>query len=73
MRLANIGGSLVELFFNKGIGNYKDIILSGHPHVHALVANGLFTESGYFYVMQKVAIRLLAALDKRETWIQSEK
>jgi hypothetical protein len=31
-----------------------------HPHVHALVADGLFTEIGYFYVMPKVAIRPLA-------------
>jgi hypothetical protein len=27
-----------------------------HPHIHALVADGLFTETGYFYVMPKVAI-----------------
>jgi len=25
-----------------------------HPHLHALVADGLFLESGYFYVMPKV-------------------
>jgi len=33
-----------------------------HPHVHALVANGLFTETGFFYVMPKVDIRPLAEL-----------
>lgn len=33
-----------------------------HPHLHALVADGLFTESGYFYVMPKVGIRPLAEL-----------
>jgi len=31
-----------------------------HPHIHALVADGLFTESGYFYVMPKVDTRPLA-------------
>ncbi len=25
-----------------------------HPHLHALVADGLFLESGYFYVMRMV-------------------
>lgn len=33
-----------------------------HPHLHALVADGLFTESGYFYVMPKVDLRPLAEL-----------
>lgn len=33
-----------------------------HPHVHALVADGLFTETGFFYVMPKVAIWPLAEL-----------
>jgi hypothetical protein len=33
-----------------------------HSHVHALVADGLFTETGNFYVMPKVAIRPLAEL-----------
>lgn len=33
-----------------------------HPHVNALVADGLFTETRYFYVMPKVAIRPLAEL-----------
>jgi hypothetical protein len=33
-----------------------------HPHVHALVADGLFTESGYFYVIPKVDLRPLAEL-----------
>lgn len=33
-----------------------------HPHVHALVADGLFTESGNFYVMPKVDLRPLAEL-----------
>jgi hypothetical protein len=33
-----------------------------HPHLHGLVADGLFTESGYFYVMPKVDIRPLAEL-----------
>jgi hypothetical protein len=30
-----------------------------HPHLHALVADGLFLESGYFYVMPKVDLRPL--------------
>lgn len=30
-----------------------------HPHLHALVANGLFLESGYFFVMPKVDLRPL--------------
>jgi hypothetical protein len=33
-----------------------------HPHLHTLVADGLFTESGYFYVMPKVDLRPLAEL-----------
>ncbi len=33
-----------------------------HPHLHALVADGLFTESGYFYVMPKVDLQPLAEL-----------
>ncbi|HKJ64311.1 MAG TPA: transposase [Desulfopila sp.] len=33
-----------------------------HPHVHALVADGLFLESGYFFVMPKVNLRPLAEL-----------
>lgn len=33
-----------------------------HPHLHALVADGLFTESGYFYVMPKVDLRQLGEL-----------
>jgi ribosomal protein S27E len=33
-----------------------------HPHLHALVADGLFSESGYFYVMPKVDLRPLAEL-----------
>ena len=33
-----------------------------HPHLHALVADGLFTESGYFYVMPKVDLRPLAEM-----------
>ncbi len=30
-----------------------------HPHLHALVADGLFLESGYFFVMPKVDLRPL--------------
>jgi len=33
-----------------------------HPHLHALVADGLFLESGYFYVMPKVDLQPLAEL-----------
>jgi hypothetical protein len=33
-----------------------------HPHVHALVADGLFTESGFFYVVPRVDIRPLAEI-----------
>ena len=33
-----------------------------HPHLHGLVADGLFTESGYFYVMLMVDIQPLAEL-----------
>lgn len=33
-----------------------------HPHLHALVADGLFTENGFFYVMPKVDLRPLAEL-----------
>ena len=33
-----------------------------HPHLHALVADGLFLESGYFFVMPKVNLRQLAEL-----------
>ncbi|WP_156915936.1 IS91 family transposase, partial [Desulfatirhabdium butyrativorans] len=33
-----------------------------HPHLHALVADGLFLDSGYFYVMPKVDIRRCAEL-----------
>lgn len=33
-----------------------------HPHLHALIADGLFTESGYFYVMPKVDLQPLAEL-----------
>lgn len=33
-----------------------------HPHIHAIVADGLFTESGYFYVMAKCAVKPLAEL-----------
>ena len=30
-----------------------------HPHLHALVADGLFLESGYFFVMPKTNLRSL--------------
>ena len=30
-----------------------------HSHLHALVADGLFLESGYFFVMPKVDLRPL--------------
>ena len=33
-----------------------------HPHLYALVADRLFTDSGYFYVMPRMGIRPLAAL-----------
>jgi hypothetical protein len=33
-----------------------------HPHLHALVADGLFLDSGYFYVMPKVDIHRCAEL-----------
>jgi len=33
-----------------------------HPHLHALVADGLFTESVYFYVMPNVDLRPLGEL-----------
>jgi hypothetical protein len=33
-----------------------------HPHVHALVSDGLFTETRYFYVMPKGDVRLLDEL-----------
>jgi hypothetical protein len=33
-----------------------------HPHLHALVADGLFLESGYFFVMPKVALHPLREL-----------
>ncbi len=33
-----------------------------HPHLHALVADGLFLESGYFFVMPKVDVRPLREL-----------
>jgi hypothetical protein len=33
-----------------------------HPHLHALVADGLFLESGYFFVMPKVDLRPLQEL-----------
>jgi len=33
-----------------------------HPHLHALVADGLFLESGYFFVMPNVDIRQLSKL-----------
>jgi len=50
-----------------------------HPHLHALVADGLFTESGYFYVMPKVDIKRLAELFRasvlkmllKEGWIDN--
>jgi hypothetical protein len=31
-----------------------------HSHLHALVADGLFLQSGYFFVMPKVDIRPLS-------------
>ena len=33
-----------------------------HPHLHAMVADGLFLESGYFFVMPKVDLRPLQEL-----------
>lgn len=33
-----------------------------HPHLHALVADGLFLESGYFFVMPKVDLHPLREL-----------
>ena len=33
-----------------------------HPHLHGLVADGLFLESGYFFVMPKVDLRRLREL-----------
>ncbi len=48
-----------------------------HPHLHALVADGLFLESSYFYVMPKVDLHPLRELfrahvlkmQKKEGWI----
>ena len=33
-----------------------------HPHIHSLVADGLFTENGVFHVMPKADLRPLAEL-----------
>ncbi|MCP3955132.1 MAG: hypothetical protein GY697_23370 [Desulfobacterales bacterium] len=33
-----------------------------HPHLHALVSDGLFLESGYFFVMPNVGLRPLREL-----------
>jgi hypothetical protein len=33
-----------------------------HPHIHALVADGLFMDNGTFYVMPKVDLKPLAEL-----------
>ena len=33
-----------------------------HPHIHSIVADGLFSRSGVFYVMPKTAIHPLAEL-----------
>lgn len=46
------------IFAIKTFGDYA----RWHPHLHALVADGLFTESGYFYVMARADIRPLAEL-----------
>jgi Putative transposase len=36
-------------------GEYLDF----HPHVHALVADGLFARSGVFYVMPETGLKPL--------------
>ncbi len=33
-----------------------------HPHIHAIVADGLFRRNGVFYVMPKTSLKLLAEL-----------
>lgn len=33
-----------------------------HPHIHAIVADGLFRRSGVFYVMPKTSLKPLAEL-----------
>ncbi|MCP3892863.1 MAG: hypothetical protein GY702_28900, partial [Desulfobulbaceae bacterium] len=42
-----------------------------HPHLHALVADGLFLESGYFFVMPKADLKplreIFRALLKHDT------
>ena len=52
---AGIPGVVVAI---QSFGDYARF----HPHLHALVADGLFLESGYFFVMPKVNLRPLQEL-----------
>jgi hypothetical protein len=38
------------------------ITRSGNPHIHAIVADGLFRRNGVFYVMPKTGLKPLAEL-----------
>ncbi|MCK5242144.1 transposase [bacterium] len=31
--------------------------LNAHPHIHAIVSDGLFTPAGMFYVMPKLSLK----------------
>ena len=73
-KLSQCGTSCLTSFFRITLGRklgFSGIALAiqtfgdhakWHPHVYALAADCLFTETGYFYVMPKVAIRPLAYL-----------
>ena len=44
------------------IQTFGDYVDRFHPHLHALVSDGLFTDSGTFYVMPKVSLKPLEKL-----------
>jgi ribosomal protein S27E len=77
-KLSHCATSSLKTFFQKVLNKKHGILgitlaiqtfgdyAKWHPHLHALVADGLFTESGYFYVMPKVYLQPLVKLFRAE-------
>jgi hypothetical protein len=50
-------GEIARLAGRPADGVYGEY-LDWHPHIHALMADGLFAHSGLFYVMPNASLRL---------------
>ncbi len=53
---------MIRLLFGQGAIHSYGEYLDWHPHLHALVADGLFVRSGLFYVLPKVSLKPLEEL-----------